>query len=752
MNWHRKYRAALALSTASMVALTGLATTQASADEAPQDVVLSTDFSEHPVGKGVPEGWTELFATSFYEIADHPSRLVKTSIGDNRHLLAWEDIGVVEGDVEVATLLRQPETTRPELTTTRFQVHVHASGAAGAINSYSVDDRGIDNGGVRLRRSLDHSQSTLGSNANEPFTTQVWHNVVLQRRGDTVRTKIWPYFTEEPDEWTVEATDTNLDSGWVGVGYFGDRMTQEFAWFSVGTGGQDAERAPAGIEGIPEPQVPVAPVIAGTPEDRATVVDWEPVPGADHYEIERDGELIAHGWENSSYADPTIEPGTAGTYRVRGISVLAGEGDWSEPVDVTATSLPADHLLTFETEADAPWTMEAEELAFLDALAADSPRMSYEQIGESGEGRPVHLVRIGRDAPPDDDEIANRPTALITGGNHGNEVAGRQGVLFLLRNLATSNDPEVLDWLDTYAILIIPTINPDGVAANTRNLVIPNIDPNRDFVALTSKETRNVLRVVRDYRPVVIADAHEWAASAGHQRGEMETGPPGNANAHPDLLALSGELGFDRVIPEGNDSAGWRTSRYQEQYGQPSRFRQIGALKHALTYLTESSRHPEVRRLDEANLSQDHHGTNRRRVASQDFALNTFMRFATENVDAITAASEASIKRHESNPSPLYTDGSVDFPPTAEQTLDPTPCGWILDDVDSVADVLDVHGIAWEQRRIPGGQLVNLVPARQEARGVAVAALDPASPERLEVSALRVDDTGWCRRGKPNKD
>jgi hypothetical protein len=127
------------------------------------------------------------------------------------------------------------------------------------------------------------------------------------------------------------------------------------------------------------------------------------------------------------------------------------------------------------------------------------------------------------------------------------------------------------------------------------------------------------------------------------------------------------------------------------------------------------------------------------------------MRFATENVDAITAAAKASIKHHETNSGPLYTDGSVDFPPTAEQTLDPAPCGWALDDVNSVADVLELHGIEWEQRRIPGGREITLVPARQQARAVAMAALDPDSPERLDTNVLRMDDSGWCARGKPGK-
>jgi hypothetical protein len=33
-------------------------------------------------------------------------------------------------------------------------------------------------------------------------------------------------------------------------------VIQEFAWFSIGVGGQGAERAPDDLDGIPIPQVP----------------------------------------------------------------------------------------------------------------------------------------------------------------------------------------------------------------------------------------------------------------------------------------------------------------------------------------------------------------------------------------------------------------------------------------------------------------------------------------------------------------
>lgn len=717
-----------------------------------QGEVFTTDFSEHPVGRGVPDGWAEHWASSDYAIAESPSRLVKTSNGDGRHLLAWEDVGVVEGDVEVAMLVRQPDTTRPEFDGTAFQLHLQAGGESGSIDGYLLDYTGTDRQGLRIRRSIDSSQSTRAS-TNEPFTLQVWHNVVFQRRGDMLRGKIWPYFTEEPAEWTVEVEDTSHSAGLVGVGFFSDRMTQEFGWFSVGTGDEEAERAPDGIEGIEEPALPGVVEPSGAAKYGAVLLDWADVAGADHYEVERDGELIAHGWEITSYADPTIPAGTSGSYRVRGVSVLAGAGEWSAPIEVSAAPVPDELALTFELEPGSPWITDDELQTYLDDLVAASPRVSYDVVGNSGEGRPIYLARFGLDGPPDDAEIAERPTVLIGGGNHGNEQAGREGVMFLMRELATSEDPEVLDWLETYAVLVVPTINPDGTAANTRNLVIPNIDGNRDYINLTSSEAQTVTRVLRDFQPEAVIDAHEWGAGAGHQRGELEMSAVADANASPDITSLSAELAFDRVMATSRDAAGWRSHPYQELYGGPNRLRQNGGLRHAVSYLIESSRHPEVRRLEEADLSRDDPAFRPRRVSAERFALSEALGFLTENVDRVTAVSEASAKAADSNRGPVYTDGSVHTPPTPEQTLDPPPCGWALTEPDGagVADVLETHGIEWVNRRLPGHgrDMMTFVPAAQRARPVAVAALDAESPYRIEqladVTTIRVANRGVCR-------
>jgi hypothetical protein len=745
-----KRRRMLSVAAATAMSIS-LVVAPATADESTDaGDVFSTDFSEHPVGAGAPDGWTELFQPSDYSIADDPSRLVKTSTGTNRHVLGWEEPGVVDGDVEVATLMRVPDASRGTDAETRFQLHLLASGATGAIDTYHVDYTGTP-GTVRIRRSVNNSQSTLASSSAQ-FDMEGWHNVVFQRQGDALRVKIWPYFAAEPEEWTVEAIDATHTSGHVGPGFFNAvGPTQEFAWFSVGTGDQRAERAPDGLAGIGEPQIPQVIVPEVQARYGGVVLNWDETAGADRYEVERDGQRLTRGWQIPSYADATIAPGATATYRVRGVSALAGAGPWSEPIEVQAAPLPDELALPFEGDPDGEWTSIAAEHAFLADLESTSPRVGVEEIGRSGQDRPLHLVRVGRDAPPTDQEIAGKPTILVACSQHGNEPAAREGCLWFLRELGTSEDAEVLDWLDAYAVLVIPTVNPDGRVANTRALGEPSIDGNRDHTALTSNEGRAVAEVLRDHQPDFVVDAHEMGTT-DWRRGDLEVSAASTYFSHPEVRELAAEIVFDRIMSTANETEGWRSAPYGggTAQGAPTLLF-AGSTKHALTLLTESRMPADVRRTEELGLDRDDAVVRQRRVASQRFALAQTMREITTDVDRVTAATAASVAAARANDTPLFTRGSAAQPPGPGDTVDPPPCGWIVaaDEHVGLFGLLESHGIEWETRRMPGGNQVTFVPAAQRARSFAFAILDGATIFHLDgIGSTRVDDTGWCRRGR----
>ncbi len=210
---------------------------------------------------------------------------------------------------------------------------------------------------------------------------------------------------------------------------------------------------------------------------------------------------------------------------------------------------------------------------YLERLDESSPRVSVVDLGRSWEGRelltaivtsPDNHARLEgiraasrRLADPrgvSDPEVAElidgQPVVIwIHGSIHGDEPAGAEGLLLLLEHLTKRDDPETLAVLEHAVILIDPVINPDGrdafVHHHHRRLsrfvhperdAWPNdeirhwpeeygswislgfrtghyyFDNNRDWTAQTQRATRARARMILDWRPQAVIDAHDWAA------------------------------------------------------------------------------------------------------------------------------------------------------------------------------------------------------------------------------------------------
>lgn len=163
-----------------------------------------TDFSEGNVGE-FPVDWTLFWRESSWMVLDEPSRLEHVvTPGGSRRALTWDQVGEVRGDTEVSGLVRTSGTG-----TTMFQLALHVSGDSGSEKSYYIDMRTTNY--VRINRNL-HSGFTTLKTAELPFTVanDTWYQVVLQREGDTLRGKLWPYDEEEPGEWQIEVVDDSL--------------------------------------------------------------------------------------------------------------------------------------------------------------------------------------------------------------------------------------------------------------------------------------------------------------------------------------------------------------------------------------------------------------------------------------------------------------------------------------------------------------------------------------------------------------
>ncbi len=133
--------------------------------------------------------------------------------------------------------------------------------------------------------------------------------------------------------------------------------------------------------------------------------------------------------------------------------------------------------------------------------------------GRSTEGRALYLARLKRGAAP------ARWRVLFYAQQHGDELAGKDAQLFLLRDVLRR--PERLP--EDTEVWLMPSLNPDGGEAGTRRNAA-GVDLNRDHQALSQPETQALYRVVRRARPHVAVDCHEFGrdSEAWRQRGWMK--------------------------------------------------------------------------------------------------------------------------------------------------------------------------------------------------------------------------------------
>jgi hypothetical protein len=122
--------------------------------------------------------------------------------------------------------------------------------------------------------------------------------------------------------------------------------------------------------------------------------------------------------------------------------------------DLTTTedSIAALSDYTDETESDAAVTRVAND------YPAIAKRFEYPYLTE--EGRVVPYLKISDNVELDEPE----PRILFVSQHHSNEVMTPE-VMIDMMDLLTQNygiDPEITEWIDNYAIYIIPCHNPDG--------------------------------------------------------------------------------------------------------------------------------------------------------------------------------------------------------------------------------------------------------------------------------------------------
>lgn len=366
----------------------------------------------------------------------------------------------------------------------------------------------------------------------------------------------------------------------------------------------------------------------------------------------------------------------------------------------------------FERSGASRWTGLHDEGTFLQALSRAASAVQLSVIGLSVEGRPLRAIHVGSSS-------RNATVVLFTCTQHGDEPAPREACLQAARDLALGTTARDMEVRDELSVFVVPTVNPDGVAA-TERLSAAGIDINRDHIQLQTPEAYAIQRLVNTISPNVIVDLHEFygpnpegsepfggAAPVVYDDDSLILWPR-NLNVDPQIYRQSRDLVAH--VASGIIEGGYTVDEYGQYSvdehdvvqiagdGDEGILRNAGALRHAAAVLMESNQEPNLGRDVQEGVSVER--LRLRRVRSHRLAITAALDFALARGKdlrkATSGARARSIVGGANQSVPVYFGGAdnEDLEPGAVQ--DPPPCAYEAKaaDMAMISDRLAVLSIA----------------------------------------------------------
>ncbi|MEP7065290.1 MAG: M14 family metallopeptidase [Gemmatimonadota bacterium] len=238
-----------------------------------------------------------------------------------------------------------------------------------------------------------------------------------------------------------------------------------------------------------------------------------------------------------------------------GACARSGQGGASVAPSSVRTGMPHTRA---ERSSYAETSTYADVIGFIDSLQKAGVPMSRQELGRTTEGRVQPLLVLSRPqvSTPEQARALNRPIVYVQANIHAGEVEGKEALLALVRDLATTNRKNVLD---SIVLIAIPIYNADGNERFEPQSVNrteqngpesvgqrPNaqmLDLNRDYVKAEAPETRSSFAAFEKWNPDVFVDLH---TTDGSFHGYALTYAPSLNPAARD----AGAYARDSLLPE----------------------------------------------------------------------------------------------------------------------------------------------------------------------------------------------------------
>lgn len=203
------------------------------------------------------------------------------------------------------------------------------------------------------------------------------------------------------------------------------------------------------------------------------------------------------------------------------------------------------------------------------------PFVTRREIGRSVGGRPIHAVDIDATRPG-----ATPGCVVIVSRQHPPETTGSLALLRFVETLVAES-PLARDFRTRFTVLLVPLMNPDGVAAGHWRHNLNGVDTNRDWDRFEQPETRAVRDAVLAVRPsrrlVLHLDFHSTFNDVFYtQPDEKPTDPPGFTQAWLDGIARRAPTYAIKRTPNANPTQATSHHWAHREFGIPAITYEIG--------------------------------------------------------------------------------------------------------------------------------------------------------------------------------